>query len=141
MRLFYWAQWGSAPNVASAYDPAVRRAAGVGNIVGAYSQLRDTLATSRPRFLEITSSAAGAFVSLELLRADAAPARHSFLLQRRDGRWQIVFDTLLERGLANYVASLRSRNSADKLPDRSAVRQGRLAAHEYRRLFASTLDR
>ncbi len=141
LRLLYFAQWGSAPNVASAYHPTVRKELGVSNIVGTYSQQRTALATSRPRIVENIRTSTGAFVSIELLRADAAPAPHSFALQRRFGHWRIVYDTLLEGSLANYVASARSRNAAGKPPDRLAARQGREAAETYRGLFAFTLDR
>jgi hypothetical protein len=141
LRLFYFAQWGSAPNIASAYDPLVRNAVGVSNIVGTYGQQRSALATSRPRIIESTATATGTFVSLELLRADAPPARHSFSLRQRYGRWQIVFDTLLEGGLDAYISSVRSRSPVGRPPDRSAARQGREAAQNYRGLFASNLNR
>src|SRR4051812_7894243 len=45
-RLWFWGQWGSAPNIVSMYDPKVRSAVGVSNITGAYSQQRDTLVAS-----------------------------------------------------------------------------------------------
>jgi hypothetical protein len=141
LRLFYFAQWGSAPNIASAYDPAVRRVVGVSNIVGTYSGQRASLAKSRLRIIESTKTPTGTFVSVELLRADAPPERHSFSLRQRFGQWRIVYDTLLEGGLANYVASMRSRNPVDKLPDRRAVIQGQTTAQRYRGLFASTIDR
>jgi hypothetical protein len=141
LRLFYWAQWGSAPNIASSYDPAIRKRVGVSQIVGAYSQQRASLATSRLRFVESTETSAGRLVSLELLRADGPPARHSFLLRRRDGGWRVVFDTLLEGALVTYVSSIHSRKPADEQPDRRALAQGQAAARVYRDVFASALDR
>ena len=141
LRLFYWAQWGSAPNVASAYDPTIRKRVGVTRIVGAYSQQRASLATSRLRFVESTETSAGTLVSLELLRADGPPARHSFLLRRRDGNWRVIFDTLLEGALVTYVSSIHSRTAPSEQPDRRALSQGQAAAQVYRDIFASALDR
>ena len=141
LRLLYFAQWGSAPNLAAAYDPVVRERVGVSNIVGTYTQRRASLATSRVRIVERLDTRTGTLISIELLRADAGPAHHSYSLRRREGRWRVVFDTLLEDGLGTYVAGTHSRSAVGRPPDGAAARQGRQAAHAYRRLFASNLDR
>jgi hypothetical protein len=141
LRLFYFAQWGSAPNIPTAYDRAVRRTVGATNIVGTYIQQRASLAASRLRMIESTKTSTGTFVSVELLRADAPPERHSFSLRKRSGHWRIVYDTLLEQGLVNYVSSMRSRTPVGQPADPAAMTRGRLAAEGYRRLFASTLER
>lgn len=141
LRLLYFAQWGSAPNIAAAYDPVVRERVGVSNIVGTYSQQRAALATSRVRIVERLDRGTGAFIALDVSRADARSARHSYSLRRRLGRWRVVFDTLLEDGLSTYVASTYSRSAVDQPPDGAAARRGRQAADAYRRLFVSTLDR
>jgi len=91
--------------------------------------------------IESTKTPAGSFVSVELLRADSPPERHSFSLRKRFGKWRIIYDTLLEAGLVNYVSSMRSRNPVGEPPDRAAMTRGHLAVQSYRALFASTLDR
>lgn len=141
LNLLYFAQWGSAPNIAAAYDPAIRAAIGVSNIVGTYSQQRAALLTSRPRILESRETRTGSFVAVELLRADASPARHSFSLRRRLGRWRIVHDTLLEGGLENYAASSQSRNPVGQPPDARAASRARELVRTYRGMFASIPDR
>lgn len=141
LRLLYFAQWGSAPNIAAAYDPEVRARIGVSNIVGTYSQQRALLSTSRARFLESIETSTGMFIAVDLLRADAAPAHHSFSLRRRLGRWVVVYDTMIESGLSAYVAGTHSRAAAGQPPDTAAARRGRQAAHAYRRLFAVAFDR
>jgi hypothetical protein len=129
--LLFWAQWGSAPNVVAAYTPEVVRAVGVANLSGAYGQQRATLLSSLPRITSVVTTSFGVAVTVELLRRNTTPAPQSFTLRRVGGRWRVVYDTLLENGLAAYVQTINTPASAKTAPD-SAVKAGIAAAADYR---------
>lgn len=128
MELFFWAQWGSAPNLVDPYDPAVVRSLGVRPLTGAFSLLRTQLADAQPRVISTARRNGLAFVAVELASKENEPQRESFLLRRVRGDWKIVFDTLLERGLKSwgeFRAAGRPRTSpaaAAALGDRVAER-------------------
>ena len=46
---------------------------------------------------------AGTLVTLEAYKGDSPPARYSYLLRRRDGRWLVVFDTLTQSALEGHA--------------------------------------
>lgn len=129
--LFFWAQWGSAPNVVAAYPPEVARAVGADILSGAYAQQRVTLLSSLPRITSTVKTAFGVVVTVELLRRNAVPARQSFTLRRVEGRWLVVYDTLLEDGIAAYVQNREAPASGKQVPD-AAIKAGMAAAARYR---------
>ena len=140
MELWFWGQWGSAPNVVAAYHTDVHTSVGAPNIAGAFSQQRDAMVSSHPRIVEVRRTPLGRFVALEVLTTTNPAARESFLLRRQRGRWVIIHDTLLERAVAGYVQTLvqeRIDPSASK-PSPRAVRTGSAAARNYRSLFLTT---
>jgi len=129
--LFFWAQWGSAPNIVAAYDPAVVRAVGVDDLTGAYALRRASLLASQPRITNTVSTSFGATVTVELLRRNEVPDRQSFTLRRIGGRWRVVYDTLLEDGIAAHVQGRETPASATAVPD-AAAKAGIFAARRYR---------
>ena len=64
-------------------------------------------------------------VTVELLRRNTAAARQTFTLRRAGGRWRVVFDTLLEEGIAAYVQNREAPGSARRCLRRG---EGGLAA-------------
>lgn len=133
LELFFWAQWGSAPNVVAAYAPQIVRAVGADNLSGAYGQQRAALLASLPRITNTVATRFGVIVTVELLRRNTAAARQSFTLRRVGGRWRVVFDTLLEDGIAAYVQNRVAPGSAQTVPP-AAARAGVAAAADYRRV-------
>jgi hypothetical protein len=140
IELWYWAQWGSLPNVVAAYDPVVVDRLGAGDIASAYSMQRQSLIASKPRILEEVRGREGTAVSVEALRRNASPTRYSFTLRESDGEWLVVFDTLLESGIAAWA-------QFDAMPDpdagttpASARRAGIRAAHRYRDVALDELE-
>lgn len=132
MRLWYFAQWGSPANVLDAYKPEVIRRLGIQNVASAYSSMRASLVAARPRIVSEVKARSGTVVTMRALRRNAEPTRHSFTLERGPGgRWQIVFDTLLEDALAAAVQAASSPDPNSK-PPASAVRKGLIAAREFR---------
>ncbi len=126
LQLLLWAQWGDIPRVFGAYSPKVVDRLGVVPIAGAYSFLRGSLAVSLPRLVKFDRSSDRAAVGVDFLSAIGPPARDSFQLRRVGAGWQVIYDTLLERGLASYA-------SAKKLnQDKPESRVGQRAAEPYR---------
>ena len=142
LELFFWAQWGSAPNIVAAYLPAVVRALGAEDLAGAYGAERASLLSSRPRIANTVRKRFGVVVTVELLRRNELPARHSFTLRRVGGRWRVAFDTLLEEGIAAYVQTrdtpAHAGAGAAAVPD-AAEKAGIAAAREYRRIALAQL--
>lgn len=136
MHLWYWGQWGSTPNIISAYDPTVVRRVGAGDTAGAYSNIRASLLASRPRIVDVSRGVDGlAFVSLEALSKNAPPEPYSFTLRKSGGRWVVVYDTLLESAIAAYTQFRRSPDPNGKRPPPVAVRAGLAAARNFRVAF------
>jgi hypothetical protein len=135
--LWFWAQWGSTPNVVATYDPRVVRAVGARNISGVYAWLRGTLVELRPQIVgEIRRRKNLSFVAVEARSATANPVRYAFLLGRTSGNWLIMHDTLLQDALPGYVA-FKIDGQASANPSRRAREQGERLADRYRDLFPS----
>lgn len=132
--LWFWAQWGSAPNVIGMYDPRVAKELGPGNISGLYMWLRGTLVDLRPRIGTVIRKQNLAFVAVEAETANAPPARYSFLLRRTRGNWLILYDTLLGDSLPGYIA-YKIDGQVSAHPSARARQQGARLADRYRNLF------
>lgn len=130
--LWYWGQWGSAPSIVSSYAPEIVRAVGADAIAGAYAQDRASLVAMRPRVIEESATRAGTVVILEGARRNELPNRYSFTLRRRDGRWQVVYDSLLEAGLAAYVQTRAADDPNARTVNAAAARAGLAAVRRLR---------
>lgn len=100
LRLWYWSQWGAFPNVVAAYHPGVVRKVGDEVITRAYGIRRGEMIASRPRILEAIAGRSATLVTVEALRKNLPPQRFAFTLRATHGRWHVLFDTLLEAGIA-----------------------------------------
>lgn len=140
LTLWFWAQWGSAPNIIAAYDPKVVERTGQLNVLGAYAAIRQSVLQTRPRIVSVQQGNGVTTVLLEVLSRTSTPARHSFALERVDGKWLIENDTLLEGALPGYVQSITQRTPVGAKPDAAAVRAGLNAAATYRGAFADQPD-
>jgi hypothetical protein len=138
MQLLFWAQWGSAPNVAAAYDPVITDRLGVTFITAPYAWLRPQLVVSRPRIVSHTANARGEFIGVELASKSYPFQRDSFSLRRgAGGRWFVVYDTLAERGLQAMVTENTAKNPAK--PGHAALAAGKKAAQNFRDTGTSIL--
>jgi hypothetical protein len=103
--LFYW-QWGSIPSVVREYAPEAVSSIGAQTFVATIGFQRPYVSTVRPRISFVRRVAPSAMlVGIDLLSQDAATSHESFLVRRRGGRWQIVYDTLVDRSLVPYQIS------------------------------------
>jgi hypothetical protein len=135
MELLFWAQWGNLPSVIDAYDLRVSGELGAPSMTAAYADLRPQLIASKIRVLHRKQRGDTAFFGVEFLSKQEPPQRESFLLRRRAGKWRILNDTLLERGLKNSAQSRIAAGSATPSP--RAVRAGDRAAERYRSIYPS----
>ena len=131
MTLWFFGQWGSVPHIVALYDPSVRRAVGDRLISGAYATQREVMLASRPRIAYVRKTGLGTLVGLDVYRRGASPLRDSFLFRRQDGRWRILYDTLVERAFKTYEQFTDTVGPAEK-PPRSAVRAAKTAADRFR---------
>ncbi len=148
MRLWYFAQLGSAPNVAAFYHPRVLRSLSVSRVVGAYDLQRETFLASRPKPVIRESTPAGMMIRLEVTSTlrDGRPIPatqrlaktvETYILRRRGDDWVIIYDTVLRRALPTYVQSITGPfTKNDRTGEREGIKQGRQAAQQYRGLFA-----
>jgi hypothetical protein len=134
LSLYFWAQWGSIPNVVSMYDPRVRNALGPMRIADAYVDQRVPLLGSQVVIRDTVASPLGTLVTVDAFTKNFPPIHDSFLLTRRNRRWYLVHDTLLERGLAVIVGAQASRGLSGQAAVRRAQTAGAVAARNYRRL-------
>ena len=136
MKLWFWAQWGSSPNIIASYHPAVVRRLGSADIAGAYAMKRASMLQTRPRFVDVSKAASGdVVVTLEGLQVNTPPQPYSFTLRRVAGQWMVIFDTLLEDGLAAYVQFRLVPDPDAKRPPAAAQRGGLETARAYRVAF------
>jgi hypothetical protein len=134
LAMYFWTQWGSIPNVVAMYDPQVRAALGSATIADAYVDQRAALLATQVVVRDVVRSRLGTVVTVDGLSKNYPANRDSFLLSRRNGRWYIVQDTVLERGLAAIAGARASRGLTGAAAARRAQTAGAAAARRYRNL-------
>jgi hypothetical protein len=131
LRLWYWGEWGSVPNILGAYQPAVIRALTAEDVAGAYALWRNSLQTGRPEVISELKGPRGSVVELRVRRRDSPPQNYSFTLRRAGKTWYVLYDTLLETAIQSYVQLLTLRDPRAK-PTPAAVRAGVAAVRRFR---------
>lgn len=129
MEMVFFAQWGSLPNVRTAYGPEVLRRVSLTDMYGAYALQRASLVAALPRIKDVTTTKTGRFVAVRFSSATSPPVDDSFLLRRVDGGWKIVYDSLLDRALSQYV---QTRVDPSLEPSRRAKAAGNAASDRFR---------
>ncbi len=140
LNLYFWGQWGSIPNVVEMYDSRVRKAIGPITIADAYEDQRAALLRTKIRIEATVRTPLGITVTVEGFTKAAPPSEDSFLLVHRSGRWYVVHDTLLERGLAVVVGARASQGRSGEAAVRRGQRAGAIAARNYRNLALRLLN-
>lgn len=103
MRLWFWGQWGSMPNVLASYDPGTVRITGSRDIFQVYTIQRSTLLEFRPQIVDESTRGFTAFVAVQGKASGQKPYQASFDLRRVGRAWFITHDSLLEGTLPGYV--------------------------------------
>jgi hypothetical protein len=137
--LYFWAQWGSIPNVVEMYDPRMRDALGVMTITDAYVDQRPSLLGTGVIIRNTVRTRLGTVVTVDGLSKSYPASHESFLLRRAGGRWYVVQDTVLERAVALLVGTRASRGFSGQAAIRRSARAGAVAARSYRRLALRVL--
>jgi hypothetical protein len=137
-RLMRWTRSGSLANVSTLYDTRVRNAVGTKAIVGALQGQRSIYTTPSIKVTKVEPTELGVLVIVSRQPKGAPAVETSYLLGRRNGRWLVRYDSVLEAGLSTYVqrqVQLRSGKVRSK-PSPTAVARGQQAAAEFLALFA-----
>jgi hypothetical protein len=138
LSLYFLAQWGSIPSVVEMYHPRVKEALGAATIADGYVDQRTALLATQVVIRETAPTRLGTAVTVDAYTTSAPPTRDSFLLVRRNGRWYVAQDTVLERGLAAVVGARASQGLTGQAAIRRAQSIGGQAARSYRNLFLRT---
>lgn len=129
MQLLFYAQWGSLPNVVEGYAPQVLRRVNAQDIAGAYAMQRPALVALLPRIVGVRKTKEGRFVAVQFV-STGPPQANSFLLQRTRGQWKVIYDTVLDRSLAEFATR---EADPSPTPSKRAVRKGILLSSSFRR--------
>jgi len=135
MRLWFWGQWGSAPNVIGSYHPTTVRLLGSVNIGRAYVTLRDTLLTYRPRVVGRHRSGISAFVAVQGEAAGLKSVRVGYDLRLVGSTWLIAHDTLLEGALPDVIAAASDPVAGRTNHPAVYLKRGKDLADRFRALF------
>lgn len=137
MTLIYWGQWGSSAGVVGSYAPRVVDGVGAETIADAYRFSRQSLLGQSPVIDSVRRTRSGFAIAVSGRRRNARPQAYTFNAERRDGRWWVGFDSLLENGLAavTQIETARERGVAEDDPAARAA--GITAAQRYRTLSLS----
>ena len=135
VRLWFWAQWGSAPNLVGAYDPTVVRVAGPANLASVYAAQRATFLSYRPRLIARIQSGSRAFVAVEGRGPGVNPLPIGFDLRRVGTRWLITHDTFVENLLADTVTARADPDPLRTKHPAVYVKRGETVADRFRALF------
>jgi hypothetical protein len=138
LTLWYWSQWGSWPNVVTAYAPAVRKAVGDDRIAGTYAQQRGTMQLSQIEIRGVDTGSTATVVRTIIRPPAGAPIAESWTLREGAAHgWEVLHDTFLERGLTPYVQAVtqdRVAPGASKIDPRAQL-AARRAREAYQNLF------
>jgi hypothetical protein len=131
--LLRYMQLGTTTLAVDLYHPDVLREFSPQTVSDALASQAKSVKDSQVKDLTSESTRRGRLVTL-LLAGDAATTRYSFVLRRSDGRWAVIYDTLLEGGLG-YVAQAEVVAETKKpATDPRALAAADRAAQRYRSL-------
>lgn len=103
--LYFYVQWGALPSAIALYDPRLVDAFGTDTVIAALASVRTDLLRTRVEVGKAIRSRFGTVVTVTGVRRADTSTHNSFTLRRRDGRWYVVGDTLLEGALADVAAA------------------------------------
>lgn len=141
LRLWFYAQWGSAPILSRFHDDRVTRALSAAVVAGVYEQQRDEMVDSRPRIRSVARRPEGVLLRVDLLTASAPPRPEFLLLRRGSGGWRIIYDSYLNDALVAYVQTQTQQRVAPQSGALQAIDVGDLAASRYRAVLLSEFAR
>jgi hypothetical protein len=120
---------GAGPALFAEYDRRIPARIGDGDVLGAIQVMSEIAKDTVPVVVRRRTTRAGELVTARLLRT-GEDSTYSFVLRRPDGRWTIVYDSLLAQALPSFVQSRRASDPAK--PTSSANRAAARAVAQLR---------
>lgn len=131
-RMLFWAQWGNPTKTLASFDEDVLKVLDV-SVLSTLGWLRPGLLKLQPRIVEVAPEGKTAFVGVEFLSKLSPRRRESFLFRKgRDGEWKILYDTLLDRGLAQYSLYSETGSATPKEEAGEATKKAESLARAYK---------
>ena len=134
--LSFWRliQIGAYPAAVAGYDRSVVSAVGADTFLDVIAAQRTGVAALKPAVVDTRRTARGLIVAVDAKNARGQGGSFSFWLERRDGRWQIVYDSLLGDTIADAVGlSFERLTSGKEKAGLGSRRKGVQVARVYRR--------
>jgi hypothetical protein len=96
---------GAVPLAVLEYADDVRARVGVGPMAGALANQQGSLDGLELATISSERTRLGTLLEVQGKRNDGAVFNYSYLLQRRDGAWRIVYDSFLSFSMNSYLTS------------------------------------
>ncbi len=101
LETFRFIQLGAIPPAVLQYDPGVRKQVGLPAFAGAVQYLQPQVAESSARLESVEATPGGQLAILRVTPPTGPPQTYSYVLRKRGGRWNVVYDTFMAGGLRN----------------------------------------
>lgn len=105
MRLLHLVSIGALPELSRFYSRQVHDILGSSVLVELLATQQGVLVGKAPRVVSRDETAAGGLVSILMPQTIGGRQQHTFLLERHNGRWLIVYDTVIDATLGPFVQS------------------------------------
>jgi hypothetical protein len=138
IRLWRFLKVGAVPPAILLYDPKVRQNVGLGTLAGVLAAQESTVGPLNVAIQDVQRTPVGTLV-LANGQSSSGPAQaYSFLLQKKAGRWYVVYDTLVGKSIEALVAHQTDGSSTpDANLSARARRAGTVAARNFRSAWVS----
>jgi hypothetical protein len=101
LETFRFIQLGAIPPAVLQYDSGVREQVGLPAFAGAVQFLQPQVAESSARLESVEATRGGQLAILSVTPPKGPSQTYSYVLRKRGGRWNVVYDTFMAGGLRN----------------------------------------
>ncbi len=101
LETFRFIQLGAIPPAVLQYDSGVREQVGLPAFAGAVQYLQPLVADSSARLESVEAARGGQLAILSVTPPKGPSQTYSYVLRKRGGRWNVVYDTFMAGGLRN----------------------------------------
>jgi hypothetical protein len=138
IRLWRFLKFGAVPPAVLLYDPKVRRDVGLGALAGVLAAQESTVGPLNVAIRDVQRTPVGTLVLANGQNSSGPAQAYSFLLQKKGGRWYVVYDTLVGKSIEALVAHQTDGSSTpDAQLSARARRAGSAAARNFRSAWVS----
>jgi len=136
LELWRYVQVGAIPAAVFSYDRRVRRGVGPAYLAGALQTQQPVAARLTPEVVLQDKTPRGTLVVVNATGEDVVSRQISYILRRDGKQWKILYDTLLEKAIPEYVQQRAQPDltpaQAAKERDRGVLKQGQDKLIAYR---------